>query len=159
MTVVMETEDPIVQAKMALNALKKAIVNLGAQLLTSSHAGKDKRTLETTMRVANSAYETLNEMFKQMQGVGWDKSIVEKDWFEDPNSSEGFYVFKSLFEDTKANLEKALDYSINVNLSGRFLRIGVSTKETIEDAAPSKPVAYGLIALIAIAVIAIVVLR
>lgn len=152
-------EDPIVQATDALSILGRALSDLNAQLLTSSHAGKDKASLQTAYDVATKAYAVLREMLNQMQGAGWNTGIIEKDWFADSNSTEGYEVFKALFEDTKTNLERALNYSINVNLSGRFLQLGHNTYEAGKSATPSAPVAYGLIALVAIAVIVIVVLR
>lgn len=157
MTVVMVSEDPIVQAENALVALQDAVASLSSQLLTSSHAGTDKRTLETSLSLARQNYDILREMFRQMQGLSWDTSVISINWFE--NSERGWEFFKELFNDTRRNIEAALNYSMKVNLSGRFVRGANMTKETAEDVAPSAPVAYGLIAIVAIAVIAIVVLR
>lgn len=159
MTVAMVSEDPQIQAGNALRILSKGIMDLETQLLTSSHAGRDKQTLEGSLQVAKSSYLVLVEMLKQMNGQDWDRVVVEKDWFGDSTSSEGYAVFGDLVDSTRTTLERALQYSINTNLTGRFVRGAKYLKDALEDAAPSAPVAYGLIALIAVAVIAIVVLR
>lgn len=138
------SDDPIVQASNGLEKLSSALTSLTFEMALSKYSDADKRTLQTTKRVADLNYGILQEGFNQMRGMEWNRETLPRFWFNSPQ--EGWNWWVDLFTDTYRNVTSALGYSDKVNFSGRFTSLITDTKETLSNVVPDKD-DYGVISI------------